>query len=439
MSYIPDSSVSSKWVGELPPGWRNDWLKWSVRLSTNRPTEDQSAELPYVSNEDIASWTGKLLKDELQPSQSDGRLFRSGDVLFNKLRPYLAKALHVEFDGVSSGELLCLRPADTVLPKYLFYVVTSKGFVDTVDSATFGSKMPRADWETVGHQPLPLPPMETQRCIARFLDDKTARIDTLIEKKRALLDRLAEKRQALITHAVTKGLDPNAPMKDSGIDWLGEIPAHWVVTPLYARYEVALGKMLDERSITGDWLLPYLRNVDIQWGQINLTDLPRMDIRPNEQARYTVCQGDLLVCEGGEVGRAAVAGQEATGLAYQKALHRLRPVKKTESTWFMFYVLRCATDLGVFVSNGNTNTIVHLTAEKLRRHRFAFPSKDEQRAIVEFLDVAVDRIDLASRKISESIDMLTEHRSALITAAVTGQLDVAVADRTPEEAEAVPA
>ena len=238
MSYIPDSDDSSKWVGELPSGWRNDWLKWSVRLSTSRPTEDQSAELPYISNEDIASWTGKLLKDEFQPSESDGRLFRRGDVLFNKLRPYLAKVLHAEFDGVSSGELLCLRASDMIVSKYLFYVAASKGFVETVDSATFGSKMPRADWETVGHQPLPLPPLESQRRIAQFLDDKTARIDALIEKKRALLDRLAEKRQALITHAVTKGLDPKAPMKDSGIDWLGRIPAHWKVKRL--RYVVRL-------------------------------------------------------------------------------------------------------------------------------------------------------------------------------------------------------
>lgn len=211
----------STWVGELPKDWRCDWLKWSVQLSTERPSEEEQEHLPYIANEDIESWTGKLLKDDPQPAESEGRKFFVDDVLFNKLRPYLAKVYRAQFDGVSSGELLCLRPSGNVLPKYLFYVLVSKGFIDTVDAETFGSKMPRADWDIVGHQPLPLPPLETQQRIARFLDDKTARIDALIAKKRALLERLAEKRQALITRAVTKGLNPAAPMKPSGIDWLG--------------------------------------------------------------------------------------------------------------------------------------------------------------------------------------------------------------------------
>jgi type I restriction enzyme S subunit len=229
MSYFARSDELPAWVGDLPDDWKRDWLKWSVRLSTERPTEEEQAQLPYISNEDIASWTGKLMNDQPRPAESDGRKFQVDDVLLNKLRPYLAKVYHADFDGVSSGELLCLRPSNIVLPRFLFYVLVSKGFIDSIDAETFGSKMPRADWEIVGHQPLPLPSLETQRRIAQFLDEKTARIDGLIEKKRALLDRLAEKRQALITRAVTKGLNPDAPMKPSGIDWLGDIPAHWEV------------------------------------------------------------------------------------------------------------------------------------------------------------------------------------------------------------------
>src|SRR5690606_34263587 len=113
-----------------------------------------------------------------------------------------AKVFHADFDGVSSGELLCLRPTGRVVPRFLFYVLGSKGFIDAIDAETFGSKMPRADWEIVGHQPFPLPPLDVQQRIAEFLDEKTARIDALIAKKRALLERLAEKRQALITSAV---------------------------------------------------------------------------------------------------------------------------------------------------------------------------------------------------------------------------------------------
>ncbi|MDR1462638.1 MAG: restriction endonuclease subunit S, partial [Azoarcus sp.] len=232
MSFFTRSSERPAWVANVPDSWGTDWLKWGVRLSMDRLSEEEQEGLPYISNEDIASWTGKLLKNNPQPAESDGRKFQTDDVLLNKLRPYLAKVYHAEFDGVSSGELLCLRSYPNVLSRFLFYVLASKGFIDTINAETFGSKMPRADWEIVGHQPLPLPPLETQRRIARFLDEKTAQIDGLIEKKRALLDRLAEKRQALITRAVTKGLNPDAPMKPSGIDWLGDIPAHWEVLPL---------------------------------------------------------------------------------------------------------------------------------------------------------------------------------------------------------------
>src|SRR5690606_30674308 len=109
--------------------WGKNWLKWSVSLSTERPNDKEQSVLPYLSNEDIESWTGRLLKEELEPSESDSRKFSAGDVLFNKLRPYLAKAFHAEINGVSSGELLCLRPSSSVFSRYLFYVMTSKGFI----------------------------------------------------------------------------------------------------------------------------------------------------------------------------------------------------------------------------------------------------------------------------------------------------------------------
>ena len=113
--------------------------------------------------------------------------------------------------------------------------------------------------------------------------------------------------------------------KDSGVEWLGEVPEHWTVCALNYRYEVALGKMLDEKRITGNHLAPYLRNVDVQWGKINTTDLPQMDFSGADLERYSLRSGDLVVCEGGEVGRAAVWNAELKECFYQKAIHRLRP------------------------------------------------------------------------------------------------------------------
>jgi len=280
--------------------------------------------------------------------------------------------------------------------------------------------------EFVENLSIPLPPLPEQQAIAAFLDRETAKIDALVEKKRRLIGLLKEKRAALISHAVTKGLNPDVPMKDSGIEWLGEVPRGWKLPPLYARYRVELGKMLDAKRITGNYLLPYLRNIDVQWDHVNVSDLPEMDIEPDEYERFTLRHGDLLVCEGGEVGRTAIWRSELATCAFQKAIHRLRPVGRISSDVprYLYYVMRCATETGIFVAAGNPNTIPHLTAEKLRLYRFPFPPGDEQQAIVEYLDKEGQKSGLLISRVKTAIDRLLEYRTALISAAVTGKIDV---------------
>ena len=200
---VPMKPSGIDWLGDIPGDWKLDWLKWTVELATRRTTVEERENLPYISNEDITSWTGKLLVEDPGPDEADSRRFEKDDVLFNKLRPYLAKVYHAAFNGVSSSELLCLRSSKDVHPRFLFYVLVSKGFIDAINAETFGAKMPRADWKIVGHQPLPLPSLNIQQQIARFLDDKTDEIDELIVKIEESRNFLTEYRSALITQAVT--------------------------------------------------------------------------------------------------------------------------------------------------------------------------------------------------------------------------------------------
>jgi type I restriction enzyme S subunit len=211
--------------------------------------------------------------------------------------------------------------------------------------------------------------------------------------------------------------------RDSGIEWLGEVPRHWTVAPVYARYAVELGKMLDAKRITGKHLMPYLRNVDVQWDHVSVLDLPEMDIEPAERLRYTLKKGDVLICEGGEVGRAAIWEGELDDCAYQKALHRVRPESLEELPRFLLYVMRSVADGGVFAAGANANTIDHLTATQLRHHRLPFPPGAEQRAIATFLDRETGRLDELISKKERLIELLQEKRSALITRAVTKGLD----------------
>lgn len=428
MSYFASSDQLPAWVGQVPADWKKDWLKWHVALSTERPDDDERALLPYLSNEDIASWTGKLLRSELEPSEADSRRFRPGDVLFNKLRPYLAKVFHASFDGVSSGELLCLRPSERVDGRYLFYVLTSFGFIDAIDSHTFGSKMPRADWEIVGHQPLPLPRIEVQQRIARFLDEKTARIDALIAKKQALLERLAEKRQALITRAVTKGLNPDVPMKPTGLDWLESIPKHWQLQRLrfsVDRIEQGWSPQCDNRPADpGEWGVLKVGCVNSeQYDELENKALP-----PNlEPLRgYEVKVGDLLVSRANTrelLGSAALVESTQGKILFCDKLYRLSVSARLDRHYLAAFLrsplarLQYERD-----ATGTSGSMQNIGQDTLKNLLHPLPPLAEQQAIGRWSAVAILPYMSAEEAVTRTVESLHEHRSALITAAVTGQL-----------------
>ena len=411
-----DSGV--EWLGTVPAHWNVNRLKRLARLLTEKTDRREKP----VALENIESWSGSFVETEAMFS-GEGVGFEPGDILFGKLRPYLAKVLLAAFSGEAVGDFHVLHPASSVHGRFLQFQLLNADFISLVDGSTYGAKMPRASWDFMGNVALAAPPLSEQTAIAAFLDRETAKIDALVAEQETLIALLKEKRQAVISHAVTKGLNPDAPMKPSGIEWLGDVPAHWDLPPLFLRYSVELGKMLDTNKISGQHLSAYLRNVDVQWDQINTDDLPAMDISPTEVERFTVRNGDLLVCEGGEVGRAAVVKDLAEPIGYQKALHRLRQLTPNEFPRFLFFVFRWATATGVFSGEGQS-TIAHLTGEQLRKYRFPKPPLEEQVSIASFLDAEAARLDELLAEAQHAITLLKERRSALISAAVTGQIDV---------------
>lgn len=211
--------------------------------------------------------------------------------------------------------------------------------------------------------------------------------------------------------------------KASRTDWLGEVPDHWVICALAYRYDVALGKMLDEKRVSGEHLAPYLRNVDVQWGRINTEALPQMDFSGADVSRYGLRSGDLLVCEGGEIGRAAIWEGQLAECYYQKALHRLRPHSGEDTPRFFQYVLRSAVAHGAFAGMGGKATIAHLPAESFRRVLFPFPPVQEQLAVASFLDRETARIDALIAEQETLLALLAEKRQATISHAVTRGLD----------------
>ena len=170
----------------------------------------------------------------------------------------------------------------------------------------------------------------------------------------------------------------------------------------------------------------------MQWWAINIDDLPQMDFDPSIRNRFRLTPGDLLINEGGSYpGRAAIWNGDLEECYFQKALHRLRPCDATtDTTRFFFYVMAWATAHGVFTAGGNESTIEHLPAERLRKYRFGFPPMSEQLEIAEFLDRELSSLDALTAEAERAIELLQERRTALISAAVTGKIDV----RTLQEA-----
>jgi type I restriction enzyme S subunit len=326
-----DSGV--EWLGEIPAHWDAARLKelvsgieqgWSP-LCENRQADEGEwgvMKVGCVNGEDFDEGEHKALPAELQPVPEYE--IRPGDILMSRAntRELLGSAVLVR--SVRARLLLCdklyrIRVSHgRVLPEFVVRAVASRVTRFQLEREATGASasMQNISQETISNLLFPLPSAGEQRAIAAFLDRETARIDALVAKKERLIALLQEQRTALITRAVTKGLDPTVPMKDSGVEWLGEIPAHWEVKPLKALSQLqtglTLGKKYEEKKLV---VRPYLRVANVQDGYLDLDDIAEVEIPLQDALRYELRDGDVLVTEGGDfdkLGRGHVwAGQIA--------------------------------------------------------------------------------------------------------------------------------
>ena len=435
--YSPYTSFrpsGAAWLGDIPDHWDVKRVGLLYSESNARAFSDAEKEYPILSVSIHDGISDKEMSDtelDRKVTRSEDRslykVVRKNDLTYNMMRAWQGGFGSARVSGLVSPAYVVCRPRLDTRSKYYELVLRTPNAIAELKRYSRGITdfRLRLYWEDFKTIPVPVPPENEQRLIEAFLDHETAKIDWLIAKQERLIELLKEKRQAVISHAVTKGLNPDAPMKDSGVEWLGDVPAHWKVAKVGHHYEVVLGKMLDEKRITGEHSAPYLRNTDVQWDRVNTDDLPTMDFSPADRKKFELRKDDLLVCEGGEVGRAALWKGELLECYYQKALHRLRPLKAdADLPRFMFYLLWQASEQGRFAGPAGKATIAHLPAETFRQYRFPFPPGDEQEEIVSFLDDKNAKMDLLVKKARRSIELMQEHRAALISAAVTGKIDV---------------
>ena len=416
-----------RWLGQIPEHWEVKRLKYAAPFRASKLDAKPEGDT-YIGLESIESWTGRfLVQAEPEIVESAVSQFQAGDVLFGKLRPYLAKVARPSFDGVSTSEILVLNPVECS-QGYLMYFLLNEAYIRWVDKLTYGAKMPRVSPGQVGSSFALLPPVVEQRAIAEFLDGETEKIDALVANKERLIKLLQEKRIALITHAVTKGLNPDVPRKDSGVECLGEIPAHWEARRLKHTVEkIGSGKTPSggaERYVTDGVLL--LRSQNVQFGGLEVADAAYIDAATdNEMPNSRVHEDDILLnITGASLGRCCIARLGGLGANVNQHVCIMRPDQRQIYPTFLALLIESHALQDQIFNNENGVSRDALNFEQVGSLILTKPDISEQRAIAAFLDQETAEIDALVTKVLEAIDRLKELRTALISAAVTGKIDV---------------
>lgn len=385
-----------------------------------------------IGLEAVEQRTGRLLLSRDTDYQGEGVGFRRGDVLFGKLRPYLAKVWRADRDGAAVGDFHVYRPVTgRVDPDYLKYCLLADSFISPVSSSVYGAKMPRASWDFIRNVELLVPSIDEQRAIADFLDRETAQIDTLIAKQQRLIATLRERRTAVVSAVVRRGTRSDVPTIDSGVTWLGEIPAHWEVKRL--KYSVA-------SVVPGVWGgEPMGDENDVRC--VRVADFDRQALRVNAEAPTVrsvpaadrqlrgLRPGDLLLEKSGgtainPVGVVVMYEGPAEQAVCANFIARIRTVDGQDPRYWLYAHSASYATRMTQRSVKQTTGIQNLDQTSYFDERFPFPPLQEQREIAAYLDAQTSRIDALIQKSERLIELSQERRAALITAAVTGQIDV---------------
>ena len=413
-----------EWLGDVPEHWQQKpiWSLFKRIKRTNFPTERLlSVYRDYgVIPKDSRDDNHNRASEDLTPYQ----LVCVNDLVINKMKAWQGSIAISELKGIVSPAYYIYQPKTEYYSKYIHFLIRSAYYIQSYKNYSKGIRVNQWDLESEAftHIDLLLPSLDEQEKIVAFLDTETARIDTLIAKQEKLIELLEEQRKSIISHAVTKGLNPNAPMKDSGVEWLGEVPEHWDVAVVKRAFIVKLGKMLqpDQKDET-DVIKKYLKASNLTWDGVKDID-NEMWFSKNDLKKLKLEIGDLLVAEGGDVGKSCIFDSNEE-FYYQNSVNRVRG-QKNNANKFLYYWLFTLKYSGYIDILCNKSTIAHFTAEKLNETILLLPDSVEQNEIIAYLERENGKINQLILKQQSLIEKLKEYRASIISHAVTGKIDV---------------
>lgn len=404
------------WIGDIPDEWDITKVRFVTKLRSEQGFYNSDDK--YIGLENISSYTGEYISTESEYDAGIYDLYKTGDLLFSKLRPYLAKALIADDCGFCTGELAVIKEYNGDI-RYLFYYMLSDGFLKMVDASTYGAKMPRASWDYIKNLQIPVIGKAEQQAIANFLDKECAQIDSIaadLEKQIALLQQY---KKSLITETVTKGLDKSVPMKDSGVEWIGEIPEHWNVLRVKDISKLQTGTTppgnegvnFDNDGI--QWFTP----ADFNDGSIKL-GLAEKSIdfdtihRENIKAYPANTVLFIGIASIGKIGfspNTCYSNQQITGI---------KPNNNKNGKYIAYSLL---AGMDSIKDNALYTTVPIVNNAYLGNIKISFPPTNEQETITKYLDYATSSVDEIIGKKLEQLSTIQQHKKSLIYEYVTGK------------------
>jgi type I restriction enzyme S subunit len=420
-----DSGV--EWLGSVPEHW--DVVRAAHLF--REVAEPGAQDLPILS----VSIHDGVSDEELSPEELDRKVTRSddrskykkvapGDLVYNMMRAWQGGFGTVRVTGMVSPAYVVARPKSRFSTTFVEYLLRTPQAIEEMRRRSHGVTdfRLRLYWDQFKDLCLTLPPVEEQNAIISFLEGETAKIDALVEEQKRLIDLLKEKRQAAISYAVTKGLNANAPMRTSGIEWLGEVPEHWTVKRLKYLGDAIIGLTYSPDEITdeGDGVL-VLRSSNVSNDRIVLED--NVFVRASIPDELKARRGDILICSRNGsralIGKNAVIEEEHESMTFGAFMTVFRSIFSPFLRW-VFRSQLFEAQAGAFMSS----TINQLTSSTLCSMEIALPPECEQLEIARYLERTVSQIDDLINEAVRAVELLAERRAAVICSAVTGEIDV---------------
>lgn len=410
-----------EWLGKIPLHWDFDRVKDVSRLRDEKTTI-QSEEQNYLELEDIDQGTGRIFGYRNTSEVASAVMkFKVGDVLFGKLRPYLEKYYYADIDGLCTGEILAIEP-NRVYGKFLYYFVGSPNFIKQCNVLSYGTKMPRVNWNTqISTFNLPLPPLPEQKAIADYLDKACQRIDEIIEIKQKQLEKIEGYYNSRLHEAITKGLAGDIELIKSCITWQGLVPKHWKKEKLF-RLSNKMGSGGTPKSSNQDYYdgdIPWIQSGDLNDGVVSETKKKINEKALSESSAKMFQKGTVLIAMyGATIGKLGIMDMDG---ATNQACCAIQISNKINSL-FLFYALYDMRQYLISIGYGGGQQ--NISQEVIKQQYFYYPPKEEQLRIVEFIKELENKMNSLKQKVNTQITTLQSYRKSLIHECVTGKKQV---------------